>query len=375
MVFTNLYFVKPHTMTLEDLGYNPALEKHRIEHNLDGLSIGRVILEHKERYIIQNHEHEFEAEVIGNIRFTAKNRYDFPAVGDWVAFMKYENNKGLIHAIFPRTNILERQAVGKYGEKQIIAANIDVGLIIQAVEYDFNINRLERYLTLCYNSDIEPVVVLNKIDLIASEELGPLVQKVQNRLKKVTVIALSNETKAGYPDLEKLIRKGKTYCLLGSSGVGKSTLINNLSGTQLKTDTISESTHKGKHVTTHRHLVVLPGGGILIDNPGMREVGVADAGDGIELTFDRIMEAAKHCKYQDCTHTNETGCRIIELVNQGELASEAYENFLKMEREKTRFELSEADKRKKDKNFGKMMKHFKNDIQQLNPKHKDSFKK
>ena len=347
-------------MTLEDLGYNLELENYRKDQNLDSFRVGRVISEHKERYVVKTPVKEYEGEIIGNLRFTAHNRSDFPAVGDWVAISEYDDDKVLIHSVFPRRTIIERQAVGKHGEKQIIATNIDYAFIVQAVDRDFNMNRIERYLTICNASNVRPILILNKIDLIDDHELSELVGKVQERIKQVPVIPISNESQKGFEKLEGTIEKGKTYCLLGSSGVGKSTLLNNLSGKQLmKTNTISASTNKGRHVTSHRELLVLENGGILIDNPGMREIGIADSKDGLEMTFSRIVELSKDCKFKDCTHTTEIDCAVLQVVERGEIDKSSYENFLKMEREKEHFESTVAQKRKKDKDFGKMMKNYK----------------
>jgi ribosome biogenesis GTPase len=266
----------------------------------------------------------------------------------------------LIHAILPRKNVLERTAVGKYGEKQIIATNIDFALIIQAVDRDFNLNRMERYLTICFNSGIKPMLVLNKIDLINDEELKIIVDSIDKRKLKLPVVAISNETKDGYDELLKLILKGYTYCLLGSSGVGKSTLINNVSGRSLmKTSSISQSTNKGKHVTCHRELFVLDNGGIVIDNPGMREVGIADAADGFEVVFDEIAKYSRKCRFRNCTHIHEDGCAIIEAVETGHIEKSFYENYKKMVREKHHFESSLSDKHKRDKNFSKIVKDYK----------------
>jgi len=347
-------------MTLEDLGFNLELENYRKDQNLDSFGVGRVISEHKERYVVKTTKKEYDGEIIGNLRFSAHNRSDFPAVGDWVAISEYDDNKVLIHSVFPRQTIIERQAVGKQGEKQIIATNIDYAFIVQAVDRDFNINRLERYLIICNTSKVKPIIILNKIDLINDTELTKLISTVQERIKQIPIIAISNKTQEGIERLKESIEKGKTYCLLGSSGVGKSTLLNNLSGKQLmKTNTISTSTNKGRHVTSHRELLVLENGGILIDNPGMREVGIADSTEGLEITFETIVELSKNCKFKDCTHTTEIDCVVIAAVESGEIDKSSYENYLKMEREKEHFESTVAEKRKKDKNFGKMIKNYK----------------
>jgi len=347
-------------MTLEDLGYTTDLENYRSENGLNSFEVGRVVSEHKERYIVKTTRNEYEGEIIGNLRFSANKRSDFPAVGDWVSISEYDEDKVLIHAVFPRNTIIERQAVGEKGEKQIIATNIDFAFIIQAVDRDFNINRIERYLTICNTSNVKPIIILNKIDLIEDTELTNLVTNVQDRIKQVPLITLSNETLTGIDRLKESIIKGKTYCLLGSSGVGKSSLLNNLAGKQMmKTNTISASSNKGRHVTSHRELLVLENGGIFIDNPGMREVGITDSTDGLEITFKTIVELSQNCKFKDCTHTTEIDCAVIAAVENGEVDKSSYENYLKMEREKEHFELTVAQKRKKDKDFGKTIKNYK----------------
>ncbi len=354
-------------MNLEDLGYNGTLEEFRVKNNLETLEVGRVISEHKERYIVKTEKGEFEAEITGNLRFSALSREDFPAVGDWVALTIYDPDFSIIHKILPRFSIISRQAVGQFGAIQIIATNIDYALLVQAADRDFNINRLERYLTICNSSKVSPIIVLNKVDLIDEHRIADIVGQINARIKNVQVIAISNESHQGYDKLTAIIEKGKTYCMLGSSGVGKSTLLNNLSGKALmRTDTISLSTNKGRHVTSHRELIVLENGGILIDNPGMREVGITDSDGGIEKTFDSIVSLSQQCKFKDCTHTTEVGCSVIDAVESGEIDKESYQNYLKMEREKAHFESTIEEKRKKDKDFGKILKNYKKDIKKLN---------
>jgi ribosome biogenesis GTPase / thiamine phosphate phosphatase len=355
-------------MKSEDPGYSEKLEKFRIENDLIGLETGRVIAEHKERYIIVSEKGELEAEITGNMRFTAQSREDFPAVGDWVAFKTCDSEFAIIHKIYPRSSVIKRAATRQAGEIQIIAANIDHALIVQSVDRDFNINRLERYLTICYSSGVNPLIVLTKIDLIDEQRISRILEGIRLRIKNVPVLAISNETRNGYEAIKSIIEKGKTYCMLGSSGVGKSTLLNNLSGKDImRTGTISHSTNKGRHVTSHRELFFLENGGIVIDNPGMREVGIADTELGLEMTFDQIFKTSDNCKYADCTHTSETGCAIIEAVENGLIDKASYENYLKMRREKEYFESTAAEKRKKDKRFGKIIKDYqKRNIKQRN---------
>lgn len=349
-------------MRLEDFGYNDKIENYRIEHRLENFDIGRVISEHRDRYIIKTIHGEYEAEITGNMRFNAKSREDFPAVGDWVTLTIYEPDFAIIHNILPRFSTIKRQAVGQFGEIQIIATNIDYAFIVQAADRDFNINRIERYLTICNSSKVQPIIVLTKIDLINALQINKIVNSIKARIDHLDIIPISNETKRGYEILNTIIKKGKTYCLFGSSGVGKSTLLNNLSRKKLmRTDPISLSTNKGKHVTSHRELIILENGGILIDNPGMREVGIADTAGGLETTFDKIVRLAINCRFKDCTHTHEKDCAVIEAVEKGGIDKSSYENYLKMEREKAHFDSTIQEKRKKDKDFGKMLKNYKKD--------------
>jgi ribosome biogenesis GTPase len=350
-------------MILEDLGYDSRLEAYRKEQNIDPSGIGRIISVQKERYILKTAEKEFMAEITGNLRYSAGSRSDFPAVGDWVSFIEYEGDMVLINGIFPRKTLIERKAAGGPSEKQLIAANIDMAIIVQAVDRDFNINRLERYLTICNTTGVRPVIALSKIDLAEQAHLENLVSDVRKRIQNVSVIPVSNETRAGYEEIRNLIGSGITACLLGSSGVGKSSLINNLAGRDtMKTGHLSSSTGKGRHVTSHRELIMLESGGMVIDNPGMREVGMTDIEEGMNTTFDKIARLSSRCRYRDCTHRGEAGCAVLEAVERGEIDRTSYENYQKLQREKEHFEMSTAEKRKKDKDFGKMLRRYKDDM-------------
>ncbi len=351
---------------MQDLGFTDMLGEYMAAHGLSGFAAGRVIAEHRERYVVRTATGDYESEVTGNLRFTARNREDFPAVGDWVALTVFEPDMAIIHQVLPRSSIIKRQAVGQKGEVQVIATNIDTAFIVQAVDRDFNINRLERYLAICHSSKVNPVIILSKTDLIGEKETAALVAQVRARVRDVTVFSISNVTRNGYEAIRQTIEKGRTYCLLGSSGVGKSTLLNNLSGKPaMKTGDISTSTGKGRHVTSHRELTVLQNGGLLIDNPGMREVGIADASEGLATTFDEIQELSLTCRFKDCSHTAETGCSVLEALENGSIDRDSYENYLKMEREKAHFEATVAERRKKDKQFGKIMKNYKRDIEKM----------
>lgn len=344
-------------VSLQDLGYNQTLENYRIEHDLQAFEVGRVILEHKDRYVVKTETGDFDAEIIGNLRYTAQSRADFPAVGDWVAISEYDENKVLIRAVLPRNTVIKRKAVGKHGEEQIIATNIDFAFIVQAVNRDFNLNRLERYLAICNDARVEPIIVISKIDLISESETKSILDTVQQRVAGITVLAISNETGQGLDQLKVQVTAGKTYCVLGSSGVGKSSLINSITGQSLlKTDAISEKIDRGKHVTSHRELIVLEKGGIVIDTPGMREVGMTDMSEGLSLTFDRIAELAASCKFKDCTHIHEVDCAVRLAVDNGEIDQAMYDNYLKLIREQAHYSATVAEKRKRDKQLGKLYK-------------------
>jgi len=347
-------------MTLADLGYTEQFAEYLREHNLRHFEPARVIAEHKERYLVCTGTEEYGAEITGTLRFGAQGREDFPAVGDWVAVSICDTDFAVIHAVLPRFSLIKRQAVGRRGEVQLIAANIDCAFLLQAVDRDFSINRLERYLSICYAANVDPVIVMSKIDLIDEGVLTRMLDDVHARMVGVPVLAISNESGEGCDALADHITAGKSYCLLGSSGVGKSTLLNRLAGRDLmRTAAISESTDRGKHVTSHRELVVLDSGGILIDNPGMREVGIADALNGLEHAFDNIVELGRECRFSNCTHTSEAGCRVIAALGNGELDRCCYENYRKMKRECVRFETTVAERRKQERIFGKLVKDYK----------------
>ena len=354
-------------MELVNLGWPRSLDEYLELHPLlVDWQVGRIITEHKERYLVRTTSEVVEAVITGQLHYNAKSREDFPAVGDWVA-LSIHDQLGIIHQVLPRHSLLKRQAAGHYGEAQVIAANIDFAFIVQAAGHDYNLNRLERYLTICYNAKIQPLIIFTKIDLLSAAELNTQVEQIKHRLKDVPIFPLSNFTKEGLEKLRQQIQAGKTYCFIGSSGVGKSSLINNLAGTELmSTAEVSTSTAKGKHQTTHRELILLNEGGLLIDNPGMREVGLTESAEGLEKTFDVITQLAEACKYQNCTHVLEAGCAVMEAIEAGQLEQAVYENYLKLYREQAYFETTTQQRRQKERMFGKLMKNFKKDKRNLN---------
>ena len=350
-------------MKLIDLGLTKELSEQIKELDLSEFTIGRITQEHRELYVVSDGDNEYASEITGNLRYSSSSRSDFPAVGDWVVMKTYNSDQAIIHKVLPRKSILARQAVGKFGEEQIISTNIDVAFIVQAINNNFSINRLERYLTLCYSANIEPVLIISKTDLSTDEEIQNAINSLKKRGKKIKYFLLSNITLKGLDQVLDFIQKGRTYCVVGSSGVGKSTLINNLlKKNVIKTSHISHSTNKGRHVTEHRELFILENGGIIIDNPGMRELGMIENTEGLKTTFQEILDLALKCKFPDCSHRNESGCAVIEAVTKGIIDKNSYDNYLKIQKEQERFQTTVAEKRKKDKIFGKILKNYHKDI-------------
>lgn len=346
-------------MTKERYGYDARVDRDWKSLGREDCEPARVIAEHKERYVVAG-DGEWDAEITGHLRFTARGREDFPAVGDWVAIQRYDQDAAIIHAVLPRRSTIARRAVGQTGERQIIATNIDVALLVQAVDRDLNPNRVERYLTLCHDSRVRPLLILTKIDLLDPARLDAILQEFAHRRPELPVIPLSNLTGQGHDALLPHLAPGLTYCMLGSSGVGKSTLLNVLTGQALmRTEAISDSTGKGRHVTTHRELVVLDNGSLFMDNPGMREVGIADSGEGLETTFDGILALATSCRFSDCTHTTESGCAVLAAIEQGDLDPAIYDNYRKLDRERAFFETSVEERKRREREFGRLLKDYK----------------
>lgn len=354
-------------MKIEDLGYNQYFEQERNKLDLGNLSVARVISEFKGAYKVKNEDGEFLAKITGKRIFDAVSREDYPAVGDWVVIAELDKDSAVIRDILPRATIIKR----KYGSKtQIIATNIDIAFVVESVDRDYNLNRLERYFAIAENGGVIPAIILNKADLLSGAELSKKLIELKNRFPNTDIIPTSVVSDKGLDDLRDYITKGKTYCFLGSSGVGKSSLINKLLGDgAIKTGDISVYSGRGRHVTTGRQMYFLKNGGIVIDNPGIREVGVADAGHGIDAFFDGITDLAKMCRYADCTHTHEPGCKLIDAVESGSLNKEKYSNYINLRKEAEYYKMDEVEKREKDRRFGKFLKKAKKEIKDF--RHKD----
>ncbi|MBU0533922.1 MAG: ribosome small subunit-dependent GTPase A [Candidatus Omnitrophica bacterium] len=343
-------------MKLKDLGYRAFFESNRKLLGLGAYSVARVIAGHKEAYIVKNTTNEYLAKITGRQMFNASSRADYPAVGDWVSITEPDYERAVICGILPRKTMLKR----KYSNEtktQVIAANIDVTFAVESVDRDYNLNRLERCLAIAKDGNIKPAIVLNKIDLIPPAELNIKITQINNRFKSIVVIPTSTIADKGLDKLTSYIKKGKTYCFLGSSGVGKSSLINKLLGTDnIKTNTISEHTGRGKHTTSGRGMYFLKNGGIVIDNPGMREIGMVDSKLGLKNVFNEISALAKKCGFSDCTHISEPGCAVLDAIKYNKLDENKYSNYLKLKKEVDYYQMTKLEKRRKDRKFGKFVK-------------------
>jgi len=326
----------------------------------------RVVAVHRDSYTISNGENAVMAELVGKLLYTAASPMDYPAVGDWVTAHFYDDNTfALIHTVLPRKSLLKRKTAGKNVEFQIIAANIDTAFIIQSLDDNFNLNRLERYLVMVNEGGIEPVVLLSKSDLIPSAQVESNIGEIHDIMPQLSVLAFTNEDESSLSVVWECLNPGLTYCLLGSSGVGKTTLLNNLTGAHLfKTEKVREKDSKGKHATTYRQLVKLKQGAMVVDTPGLRELGNFSVERGIEETFDEIARLSERCRFSDCTHMNEKGCAVLDALAEGRLPEKRYQNYIKMTRESIYNDMSYLEKKQKDKAFGKLvknvMKHKKN---------------
>ena len=320
--------------------------------------IARVIAVHKDSYTLSNGVVDVLAELVGKIIFSASSPVDYPAVGDWVLANFYdENSFGIIHEVLSRKSLLKRKTPGKKVAFQLIAANIDVAFIVQSLNDNFNLRRLERYLVMVNESHIQPIVLLSKSDLLASEDIATRIDEIQKIMPRLQVIPFSNENETGLSSVKGIMQSGLTYCLLGSSGVGKTTLINNLIGESIyKTKTVSKKESKGRHATTHRQLIKLDFGAMVVDTPGMRELGNFSVDTGLDETFFEIITLSEKCHFNDCTHVEEKGCAVLDAVEKGQLSADRYQNYIKMTKESTYNEMSYLEKRKKDKQFGKLCK-------------------
>jgi ribosome biogenesis GTPase len=343
-------------MTLEEFGYNAWFSEQINPETEGGLAVARVTAIHKGECEVSNGEETVPAKMTGRMRHLAKSKLDYPTVGDWVLVEDFGTaDFGRIMRVLDRQSALKRKTAGRTTSYQLIAANIDTAFIMQTVGPGYNLQRLERYLVMVNESGIEPVLLLSKSDLLAPEALAVLVAGVEERMPGVRLYVFSNVDEYGLEGVMALFEPGKTYCVIGTSGVGKTSLLNKLLGEEdyLFTLPVRESDGKGVHSTTWRELITLENGAHVVDTPGMRELGNLDVNEGIGETFDDILALAAGCKFNDCSHVNTKGCAVLAAVENGTIAEARYNNYIRLVKEAAFHEQSALEKRDQDKKLGR----------------------
>ena len=343
-------------MTLEDFGFTPWFRDQLDPECMASLTVARVTAVHKGACEVSDGEETREAKTTGRLRHRAKSKLDYPTVGDWVLVKNFDDEDfGTIQTVLKRQSELKRKTAGRTTRYQLIAANIDTAFIMQTLGPGYNLKRLERYLVMVNESGIEPVVLLSKSDLLKPDELAARMAEVRERMPEVRLHVFSNVDKDGLDEVMALFEPRRTYCVIGTSGVGKTTLLNNLLGEEefLFTLPVRDKDGKGLHSTTWRELITLDNGALVVDTPGMRELGQMDVSEGINETFDDITELAAQCRFNDCSHVGTLGCAVIEAVEKGELSEARYNNFVRLMKEAAFHEQSALEKKEQDRKLGR----------------------
>ncbi len=358
-------------MDLINLGWNDYFAALFEPHRQAGLSAARVAVLHRERCLVSGEAGNLLAEVSGRFRHEAADRGAYPTVGDWVALEPFGRRRGLIHAVLERRSAFVRKTAGGLTEAQVVAANIDVVFLVTGLDGDFNLRRIERYLTTAWDSGASPVIILNKRDL--RPDIDGLIAEVEAVALGTPIEAVSALDGSNLDALRRHLAPGKTAALLGSSGAGKSTLINRLLGEErLATAAVREDDSHGRHTTTRRELVALPGGALLIDTPGMRELQLWADEESLARSFEDIETLAAACRFTDCRHGGEPGCAVREAVAKGVLAAGRLESYLKQRKELRYLALKQDSRarRQAEKEFGKKIASLVKDLKQRKPSYR-----
>ncbi len=349
-------------MFLESLGADETVRRLMERCSARGLQLARVAVAQRERYRLLTESGECEAEPSGALRFDARDAADLPVTGDWVAARLVEPEFAIVEAVLPRRSVFARRAAGRREYVQPLAANIDLVFVVCGLDADFNLRRLERYLTLAAEARVPAVVVLNKSDLCG--DVAARLSETAAVARQAAVIATNTLAAGGLDPLRAFLASGRTVALLGSSGVGKSAIVNGLIGGERQaTGAVGASGSRGRHTTTRRELVPLPGGGALIDTPGMRELQLWAGQESVEETFDEIAAIARGCRFRNCAHAGEDGCAVARAVAEGSLPPDRLESYRKLSAEVQRHEamadpLTALDRKRRDKVLHRRIREY-----------------
>jgi ribosome biogenesis GTPase len=346
-------------MDLKVLGFDEWFAGHADAMLQADQAVARVMSADRGAFLVQGEQGETVAELSGKFRFEAGSGPDLPCVGDWVCVAHSSPTLAIIHAVLPRKTFLRRKSAGKSVEVQMIATNLDVAFIVQSCHFDFNIRRLDRYLVAANEGKVTPIIILSKTDLVTADELTQMVKDIREAGISTSILPLSNATGSGLEAFRDLLQPGKTFCLLGSSGVGKTTLVNKMIGKETFFTKEVSKTGEGMHATTRRQLLALQSGALLLDTPGMRELGVVGSSDGLDDNFADIHDLSLSCRFSNCTHSQEPGCAVLLAIEEGTVSSKRHESYLKLTKENEHHDRSYAEKRKKGKDFSRLIKSAK----------------
>jgi ribosome biogenesis GTPase len=355
-------------MKLRELGWHEYFRDLFEPYRLEGLRPARVVAQHRDRCLAAGEAGEWTAEVSGRFRHRTRERSGYPAVGDWVALEPFAGDRAIIHGVLERRSAFIRKAAGFVTEPQVVAANVDTVFLVAGLDGDFNLRRIERYLTTAWDSGASPVIVLNKRDLCRDPDAA--VAEVERIALGTPVIAVSARDGANFESLGRCLESGKTAAFLGSSGVGKSTLINRLLGAERQpTRPVREDDSRGRHTTSRRELIALPGGGLLIDTPGMRELQLWADEESLARAFDDVEDLATGCRFRDCRHEDEPGCTVRQAIASGALDPGRLESYLKQRRELRHLALKQDSRarRQSEKEFGRKIAALMKDVKLRKP--------